>query len=87
MIKLIRFTASWCAPCRMLAPVLNHVQEVNPDIEVEVIDVEAMPDAAKLYNVRSVPTVILLKDEKVMNTLVGALPKKVYEEAIQALRE
>jgi thioredoxin 1 len=71
----------------MLAPVLNHVQEVNPDIEVEVIDVEAMPDAAKLYNVRSVPTVILLKDEKVMNTLVGALPKKVYEEAIQALRE
>ena len=86
MIKLTRFTAPWCAPCRMLAPVILEIEKEHPEVEFTVVDVDATPETAQLYNIRSVPTVLLFKNDEVVTTLVGAHPKKVYVEALQALR-
>ena len=87
MIKLIRFTAPWCAPCRMLAPVILEIEKEHPEVEFTVVDVDATPETAQLYNIRSVPTVLLFKNDEVVNTLVGAHPKKVYVDALEAINE
>ena len=87
MIKLTRFTAPWCAPCRMLAPVILEIEKEHPEVEFTVVDVDATPETAQLYNIRSVPTVMLFKNDEVATTLVGAHPKKVYVDAIRSLHD
>lgn len=87
MMKLVRFTAMWCAPCRMVAPVLEKVKDNNPGVSFEVVDVDDRPEIANKYNIRSVPTVLLLKDEAIVETIVGAHPAKVYQTAIDSHKE
>lgn len=73
---LVDFFATWCGPCKMLAPVLEEVaQEMQGKANVVKVDVDASPDIAANYGVMSVPTVILFKDGKVVRQLVGAQPK------------
>lgn len=83
MITILRFTANWCAPCRMLAPVLQQLQEEYSDVKFEVVNVDEAPETIELYNIRSVPTVVLLKDGVVVHTIIGANPKKVYVDALE----
>lgn len=67
---IYRFTASWCNPCKALTAMLN-----NMDLEVpmRVVDIDKEPDLVKEYQVRGVPTLILLKEGKVASRLVGAV--------------
>ena len=85
MVTVKRFTAPWCAPCRMLAPVLKQLETELPDVKFEVVDVDEDPVQAEEYNIRSVPTVIILHNNEVRETIVGANPKKRYMEAITAI--
>lgn len=82
MITVKRFTAPWCAPCRALAPVLKSLETEMPDVKFEVVDIDASPDEASLNNIRSVPTVLVLRDDVVVSSLVGLNPKNKYVEAI-----
>ena len=82
MIKLTRFTAPWCAPCRMLAPVLMELEKEHPEVEFQTVDIDKNPEAGEAYQIRSVPTVVFLKNETHVKTLVGAHPKKTYQEAL-----
>ena len=75
MKKFLYFTAKWCGPCQMLAPVM---QEIANEITVEKIDIDENTDAVTTYNVMSVPTIILLKDDKEVTRTVGAKPKSYY---------
>ena len=63
MITVKRFTAKWCGPCRMLAPIMNNLETEYPQVTFEVIDTEESPLEVTKYDIRSIPTVIILKDD------------------------
>ena len=67
--------ASWCAPCRMVSPVVDEIAEERSDIKVGKVNVDIEPELALEFAVRSIPTLIVIKDGKVVNRAVGARPK------------
>ena len=77
MKKVIRFTASWCGPCKMLAKTLENVKT---DVPIEVIDIDDNPSVAMEYGIRSVPTLIMTEDGSVLKRQVGALPQGQLQE-------
>lgn len=71
-VVLVDFHAVWCGPCRMLAPIIEQIAEYYKDkIVVAKIDIDSEQNTAMEFQVTSVPTVILFKDGKEMNRLVG----------------
>ena len=80
MKKLIRFTASWCQPCKALASIL---EEINTNIPIEVVDIDAQQDIAIEYGIRGVPTLVKLDENgQVLNKMVGVKAKNLVEEFI-----
>ena len=77
MKRIIRFTASWCGPCKMLA---KNLESVNTDIPIEVIDIDENTDAAIEFGVRSVPTLVMLDENTEVKRLVGMQPLKQLED-------
>ena len=72
---LLDFWASWCGPCRMLSPILEQVAEERPDVKVCKINIDEQPDLANQFNVFSIPTLVVMKDGKAVNSSVGVRPK------------
>ena len=71
-VTLVDFHAEWCGPCRMLAPVLEQVaKDVKGKAKVAKIDIDKEQKTASQYNITSVPTIILFKDGREVNRLVG----------------
>jgi len=75
MIKIIRFTSTWCQPCKILAPIFGELQNEVSDVMFETIDVDTNRDKASHYLVSSVPTVIIEKDGQIVNRFSGVKPK------------
>ena len=72
---LLDFWASWCGPCRMVAPVLEEIAAERSDIKVCKINVDEQPELAAQFGVMSIPTLVVMKNGKVINQAVGARPK------------
>ncbi|MBL0337505.1 MAG: thioredoxin [Chitinophagaceae bacterium] len=83
-LVLVDFTAAWCGPCKMLAPVLHDVKEVLGDTaSIIKIDVDQNPAIASEYQVQGVPTLILFKEGKQVWRQSGVLPKQAIVSAVQ----
>lgn len=72
---LLDFWASWCAPCRMLSPIVDDVAAERSDIKVGKINVDEEPELAGRFGVMSIPTLVVMKNGKIVNQAVGARPK------------
>jgi thioredoxin 1 len=78
MKRVIRFTASWCGPCKMLAKTLD---EIETNIPIEVVDIDERSDVAIEFGVRSVPTLIMMDNQNnVSKRLVGVKPQAELQE-------
>lgn len=73
---LVDFWATWCGPCRMIAPVLEEVAKERPDVTVCKVDVDEERELALEYGVSSIPTLLVFRDGKVVNQSIGAIPKE-----------
>ena len=72
---LIDFWATWCGPCRMIAPMVEEIAEEREDILVGKVDVDSEPELAKRFRIVSIPTLILVKDGKETARVMGYRPK------------
>ena len=78
---LVDFWAVWCGPCRMLAPVLEELEQEKPELVIAKVDVDEEMELAMRYQVASIPTLILFKNGKIAGRIMGYLPKeKLCEE-------
>ena len=73
---LVDFYASWCGPCRMLAPTLDKIASENPKVKVCKIDIDQQPELASEYRIMSVPTLLVFKDGEVTDSALGVQPEK-----------
>ena len=78
---LLDFWAPWCGPCRMVVPIVEEIAEERPDIKVGKVNVDEQSELAAQFDIMSIPTLVVIKDGKIVNQAMGAKPK----EAILAL--
>ena len=76
MKKIVRLTASWCDPCKMLAKTL---EEVESKLPIEVVDIDTHPEVAAEFGIRGVPTLVIVEDNVASKRLVGNKTKQEIE--------
>ena len=74
-VVLLDFFAAWCGPCRMVSPIIDEIAEENEHIVVGKVDVDAQSELATKFQVYSIPTLVVLKDGKVVKQATGAKSK------------
>ena len=82
---LVDFWAEWCAPCKMVAPVLDDLaNEYDGKIKFTKVDVDTNPETAMKYGIRSIPTLLVFKGGSPVDQLVGAVPKAVIKKRLDS---
>jgi thioredoxin 1 len=82
-LLLVDFWAPWCAPCRMLGPILEEIDKEFNDITIGKLNVDENPQTAQEFRIMSIPLVILFKDGEAVESLLGLRPKQAYLDAIE----
>jgi thioredoxin 1 len=83
---LVDFWATWCAPCRLIAPHVEAIaKEYDGKVKVGKIDVDNNQNVARLLGIRSIPTLMIFKDGQVVGNIVGAVPKNKIVEHLQSV--
>jgi len=80
---LIDFWASWCGPCMMLSPVVDAFAEEHPEISVCKVNVDEEPGLAQAFGIESIPTLVVMRDGKVVNHSLGVVPMERIEELVK----
>ena len=79
---LLDFWASWCAPCRMVVPIVEEIAGERRDIKVGKINVDEEPELANKFSIMSIPTLVVMKNGKIVTKVSGARPKKAILEML-----
>ena len=79
---LLDFWATWCGPCRMVAPIVEEIAQEHPDITVGKINVDEEMELAVQFGIASIPTLILMDKGQVVNKMIGFRPKEAIEAII-----
>ena len=85
-VTLVDFWASWCGPCRMIAPVIDELsEEFEGKATIGKLNVDENQEVSAKYGVRSIPTLLFIKNGEVVDKQVGVAPKSVLQEKLNAL--
>lgn len=83
-LVMVDFWAVWCGPCRVVAPTVEALaSEYEGQVTVGKLDVDNNPRTASAFNVRSIPTILFFRDGKVVDTVIGAVPRPVLENKLK----
>ena len=80
---LLDFWAPWCAPCRMVVPIVEEIASERRDIKVGKINVDEEPELANKFSIMSIPTLVVMKNGKIVQQVSGARPKNAILEMLQ----
>ena len=80
---LLDFWAPWCAPCRMVVPIIEEIASECPDIKVGKINVDEQPELASKFGIMSIPTLVVMKNGKIVQQVSGVRPKNAILEMLQ----
>ena len=82
---LVDFWADWCAPCKMVAPILDELaEEYDGKVKFTKLDVDSNPQIAMQYGIRSIPTLLVFKDGGAVDQVVGAVPKAAIKKRLDS---
>lgn len=84
---IVDFWAAWCGPCRQFAPTFEKASSQHSDIVFGKVDTEAQPELAEFFNIRSIPTLMVFRENVVLYSQAGALPDHVLDELIVKVRD
>ena len=84
-VVVVDFWAGWCAPCRTFAPVYETTSEKYPDVVFGKIDTEAQTELAGRFDIRSIPTLMLVREKVILYSRPGAVPAKSFEDLIDRM--
>ena len=82
-LVMVDFWAEWCGPCRAVAPMLEELA-AETGVTLMKVNVDENPELAARYNIRSIPTILFVEDGEVVDQVVGAAPKAVFQNIITA---
>ncbi len=82
-LVLLDFWASWCGPCKRVAPILDDIAKEHPEIKVGKVNVDEQAELANQFQVRSIPSLFVMKEGKVVQQATGAKPKQQILEMLQ----
>jgi thioredoxin len=85
-IVLVDFWAEWCGPCKSFAPTFETVSESHPDVVFAKVDTELEQELAGSFGIRSIPTLMAFRDNIVLYSQPGALPKEALEDLVQQVK-
>lgn len=74
---LLDFWATWCGPCRMVSPIVDEIASERPDIKVCKINVDEQQELASAFSIMSIPTLVVMKEGKIVEQALGARPKEM----------
>jgi thioredoxin 1 len=85
-IVLLDFWAEWCGPCRQFGPVFEQASVDNPDLVFGKVDTEAQPELGRAFNVMSIPTLMIFREQVLVFSQPGSLPAPALENLIEQVR-
>ena len=83
-LVLVDFWAEWCGPCKQISPILEEISNEKENLNILKLNIDENPVTPQKYNVRGIPTLMLFKDGKLIDTKIGSLPKSSLEDWINS---
>lgn len=86
MLTILDFSAEWCGPCKKLSPIIDELVLEYPDLNIQKINVDTNEELVDKYEIRSIPTILFIQEDEVLEKLVGAVSKLDLVKKIESLK-
>lgn len=85
-VVVIDFWATWCGPCKMMAPVVEEIAKDYPDVKVCKVNVDEEPELSNAFKIASIPTIVVIKNGEIIDSVIGFRPKEDIEKIIKLVK-